>query len=100
MTQLKIDFPKLDQIEERLENISSRLDEIQDNSNVKTWLSNSEACAFLDVTPRTMQKYRDEGILSFSKIGAKIYYKFSDLQRHLEANLQEAFNKRKGGKSC
>lgn len=98
MTQLKIDFPTLDKIEERLEKISSKLEEIKDHSNVKTWLSNSEACNFLDVTPRTMQKYRDEGILSFSKIGAKIYYKISDLEKHLEENLQEAFTKR-GGKS-
>ena len=92
MTTLEINLPMLDQIQERLEVISSKLEEIQNQKPLKRWLSNSEACEFLEVTPRTMQNYRDNGLISFSKVGSKIYYKLSDLEAHLEANFFEAFN--------
>ena len=92
MTTLEINLPTLDQIQERLEAISSKLDEIQNQKSAKKWLSNSEACEFLDVTPRTMQNYRDNGVISFSKVGSKIYYKLNDLETHLESHFFTAFN--------
>ena len=92
MTQIEINLPMLDQIQERLEVISSKLEEIQNQKSLKRWLSNPEACDFLGVTLRTMQNYRDDGLISFSKVGSKIYYKLSDLEAHLEANFFEAFN--------
>jgi len=66
----------------------------------KEWLTNKEGCEWLSVTPRTMQNYRDKGDIPFSKVGTKIYYRLSDLENHLESNLQKAFQKAKGGKSC
>lgn len=47
------------------------------------WLDVSEACMWLKCSTRTLQKYRDEGMLPFSQIAAKIYFRESDLQSFL-----------------
>jgi excisionase family DNA binding protein len=92
MNTIELNLIGLDEIMSRLEVISSKLEEIQNQKSLKRWLSNPEACDFLGVTLRTMQNYRDNGLISFSKVGSKIYYKLSDLETHLEANFFEAFN--------
>jgi len=82
---------KLDKIEELL--ASFDIPKIK-----KEWLTNSDACKFLSVTPRTMQNYRDRGILSFSQVGSKIYYRASDLEKHLETHYVKSFaNLKRGG---
>ena len=53
----------------------------------KEWLSNREAMEFLDLSKATLQRYRDRGILPFSKIGGNIYYRYDDLVAVLEENL-------------
>jgi len=55
------------------------------NSSEK-WLDSKAVCHLLNVSSRTLQSYRDKGILSFSQFGRKIYYKVSDIQDHLERN--------------
>lgn len=49
----------------------------------KEWLSNREAMAFLDASKPTLQRYRSNGTLPYSKIGGKVYYKRADLLRVL-----------------
>lgn len=73
-------FEKLDSMEKKLEQIAkqSPLDE--------TWLDNQEVSKLLRVTPRTLQNYRDRRMLPFSQVGSKIYYRASDIQKHLEAH--------------
>ena len=55
------------------------------------WLDIQEACIVLNVSKRTLQTYRDSGVLSFSQIGSKIYYKAADIQQHLEKYYKPAF---------
>ena len=52
-----------------------------------TWLDNQELCLFLKVTPRTLQNYRDHGILPYTQIGGKIFYRQSDVFKVLEENM-------------
>jgi len=59
----------------------------------ETWLNIDETCRFLKVSKRTLQTYRDNGKLSFSQIGGKIYFKASDIEDHLKKNYFKAFNK-------
>jgi len=55
------------------------------------WLDIQEACIVLNVSKRTLQTYRDTGVLPFSQIGSKIYYKAIDIQAHLEKHYKAAF---------
>ncbi|MDX2190990.1 MAG: helix-turn-helix domain-containing protein [Bacteroidota bacterium] len=57
------------------------------------WLDNTQVCELLKVSTRTMQTYRDEGIVSFSQVGSKIYYKASDIEAHLQRHYNKAFRR-------
>jgi predicted site-specific integrase-resolvase len=50
------------------------------------WLDISETCMLLKISKRTLQTYRDNGILSYSQISGKIYFKASDIEVHLQRN--------------
>lgn len=51
-----------------------------------TWLSESKAMQFLDVSKSTIQRYRKNGLLPFSQYANKIMYKNTDLNMFLESN--------------
>ena len=51
-----------------------------DNQDKEKWLGNDDVCSLLQISPRTLQSYRDNGILSYSQIGRKCYYRVSDLE--------------------
>ena len=48
------------------------------------WLPNGDVCKLLNISKRTLQHYRDTGVLPFSQIGHKCYYKREDVGRLLE----------------
>jgi len=55
------------------------------------WLDIQDVCELLHISKRTLQSYRDKGILPFSQVGAKIYYKANDIQKHLEKHYKPTF---------
>ena len=48
------------------------------------WLHNGDVCRLLNISKRTLQHYRDTGVLPFSQIGHKCYSKREDVDRLLE----------------
>ena len=50
----------------------------------EVYLTGEEVCSQLRLSTRTLQEYRNAGILLFYKIGGKILYKQSDIQTMLE----------------
>lgn len=55
----------------------------------ETWLDNQEVMELLKASTRTLQNMRDQRILPYSKVGAKIYYRATDVQKLLEDNYYE-----------
>lgn len=52
----------------------------------KVWLSKDEACAYLGVTQRFLQRLRDEALIPFYKFGSKmLWYKKSDLDDFIKS---------------
>ncbi|MCT4317850.1 helix-turn-helix domain-containing protein [Elizabethkingia anophelis] len=49
------------------------------------WLDNQEVCLMMNITKRTLQTYKDKGLLPYSKLNRKNYYKRSDVLALLEA---------------
>ena len=49
------------------------------------WLDNQEVCLMMNITKRTLQTYKDKGLLPYSRLNRKNYYKRSDVQALLEA---------------
>ncbi|MDD2306833.1 MAG: helix-turn-helix domain-containing protein [Prolixibacteraceae bacterium] len=60
-----------------------------------SFLDNQEFIQLMNISKRTAQSWRDDGIISFSQIGSKIYYRMSDVQKLLDSNYSQAFKKRK-----
>ena len=75
----------LDELTCRLETLKTKLDSLYANSGVAPvkWLDNQQACIRLSASKRTLQNLRDSGILPFTKIGAKVYYKPADIENML-----------------
>lgn len=81
MNLSKTEQEPVDQLVKRLEVL---IDKLPQNSNpAETWLDISETARWLKVSPRTLQNYRDKGLLPYSQIGAKIYFLLKDLQEFL-----------------
>ena len=47
------------------------------------WLYNQDVCQMLNISPRTLQTLRDNGMLAYSQINHKVYYKPEDVERIL-----------------
>ena len=82
-------------LSEKMDSINNKLD---DRFNTKQlseiWLDIQEACQLLKISKRTLQSYRDNGILPFSQIGGKIYFRANDIEEHLNRHYNKAFNKK------
>ena len=78
----------------------SRLDEITTRLNAKnelkkdTFLDNQEFLILMKISKRTAQTWRDEGRISFSQVGNKIYYKLSDVEKLLNEHYNKSFAKK------
>lgn len=59
----------------------SRVDVLKDS-----WIDNQDVLQTLHISKRTLQTFRDNGTLPFSKIQGKFYYKVSDIEKLLQDN--------------
>lgn len=85
MSLLAIEGKVLQEILDKLTVIEQR-SEISEESPKHKWLDNQEFCQLLKICKRTAQSYRDDGLVTFSQIGSKVYYKLSDVHELLENN--------------
>lgn len=49
------------------------------------WIENSELAQYLGLSLRTLQSYRERGIIGYSLMGRKIYYRRSEINELLKA---------------
>ena len=56
-------------------------------------LTDKEVAYLLKVSRRTLQDYRNNGIIAYYQLGGKILYKESDIESMLAANYREAFRR-------
>ena len=78
----------------RLDNLESFFKHVAKQQPLsESWLDIEEACLLLKVSKRTLQSYRDEGSLTFSQIGSKIYFSASAIEEHLKNHSHKAFKK-------
>lgn len=92
MDVIVLDSTVWNEVKTNLDAIQAKLDNIQKSPALpEHWLSNREVSELLGVTKRTLQRYRDGGVLPFSHIGGKIFYKVSDLVRVLDKNYCSDF---------
>ena len=80
--------------------LMTKLDTIQNQISLKsdakkeTFLDNQEFLLLMKISKRTAQTWRDEGKISFSQVGSKLYYKLSDVEKLLQEHYNKSFKGR------
>jgi hypothetical protein len=77
----------------KIDNINAQLNSKAD-AKKETFLDNQEFLQLMKISKRTAQTWRDEGKISFSQVGSKIYYKLSDVEKLLQAHYNKSFAKK------
>jgi hypothetical protein len=52
----------------------------------KVWIDGQDVMLSLHISKRTLQQLRDSGVLPFSRINGKFYYKIADIENLLVKN--------------
>lgn len=68
-------------IEEKVTALCTRGEDLK----LKCWLDNQEVCEILGITQRTLQTYRNKGLLAHTCIRHKIFYKPEDVESLLRS---------------
>jgi len=76
----------------KMDAIKSSVEENQKTPK-EVFLDNQEFIQLMNISKRTAQTWRDEGIISFSQIGSKIYYQMKDVSMLLDKNYNKSFKK-------
>ena len=85
---------------DQFSDLMTKLEAIQTQLNSKvdpkkeTFLDNQEFLLLMKISKRTAQTWRDEGKISFSQVGSKIYYKLSDVEKLLQEHYNKSFKGR------
>lgn len=80
-----------------VDSMSTLTDEIRaakgnmSNSGMPQLYTNKTLLELLQINTSTLRRYRDEGMLGFSKIGDKYYYTAADVDRFLKKGHNEPF---------
>lgn len=96
MEVITITSEAFQQLISRLENMENYFKHIARQQPLsEPILDIEEACKLLKVSKRTLQCYRDDGILTFSQVGGKIYFTASAIEEHLKNHTRKAVKKPK-----
>ena len=84
------------QLSKKLESLEKKVDSLNGGIGSKSLYTILEACALLQVSKRTLQKYRDEGMIPFTQVRSKIYFRDTDIEEFLAKHKVEPYTM-KGG---
>ncbi|MCC8173208.1 MAG: helix-turn-helix domain-containing protein [Odoribacter sp.] len=75
-------------LKEELHSLSKEVNNLKMAPKETLWMDNQEVYNLLEISKRTLQTYWDKGILPFSQIGYKCYYKKEDVQKLIDNSIK------------
>lgn len=69
-----------------IDSIKKILIDNKEKERENRWLTGEEVLGILNVSPKTLQTYRDKRMISYSQVGNKIFYRLSDIDAFLESH--------------
>ena len=76
-----IESRTFEQMKGRFEDFSLQVKNLcGDSQDKEKWFGNDDVCSLQQISKRTLQSYRDNGVLPYSQIGRKSYYRVSDIE--------------------
>lgn len=89
---LLIEKQMWDTLVSRVQDLTLQISHIQEKLSVSPqYYSNKELRELLNVEEKLIRKYREQGLLSYSKVGDKYWYSQHDVIEFLNRNMFEAF---------
>ena len=89
MEIISMDIKVFNALVERVESIEETvagLQRGQDDLKLKPWLDNQEVCEILGITTRTLQSYRENKLIRYSRVRHKVLYKQEEVERLLASS--------------
>jgi hypothetical protein len=80
------------ELNKRLDNLIDSLSKTR-KMPADPFFSNEEFMELMSISVRTAQLWRDQGLIGYSKLSGKIYYKMSDIQKLLNDSYHKSFKK-------
>ena len=77
----------LESLKAEIKEIKSIIQQDKQKELERAWLTKQQAQKVLNVCLKTLDNYLSKGIIPYSRFGAKIYIRASDIQAHLEKHL-------------
>ena len=85
---------RFDKQDEKFDKMNNEIDDEIHMLDGERLFDNQDLCHLLNVSKRTLQRYRSTGELPFHKVYRKTYYKESDVHTFIREN----FNKKRNGR--
>lgn len=83
-------FQSLDEIQNT---INRALKRRTPHLNGEKYLTNNEVSKLLNLSTRTLQDWRDNGVISYIQISGKILYRQTDILKLLDDNFEKSWRK-------
>ena len=77
-------------VSNQLEKISKRLNDLNPIKLDDPIIDNAQFIDLMGISIKTAQSWRDDGKVSYSQVGNKIYYRASDIKALLDNNFRKA----------
>ena len=94
MEIVSIEKKTFEELVSRLGQFVKRMDSINRQCSgrcISDWMDNQGSCRALKISRRTLQDYRNNGILPYRQLGGKILYRESDIERVLQSCYRSKF---------
>lgn len=66
------------------------------SSDLNEWLDNQDVCILMNISDRKLLSLRQKGLIPFSRIDRKVYYKKEDILNYMRRNLKAYTNNGNG----
>ena len=87
MEYVAIEKSEYEQLLGTIKKVETEIRAIAEECSINSeWVENSELAEMLGLSKHQLQGYRERGVLGFSTIGRKIYYRRDDVARLIKNN--------------
>lgn len=81
----------MEQLDSMLDGIESMNEKSKASFGNERFMTDKEVSAWLKVSRRTLQDYRNNGMIAYYQLGGKILYKESDIERMVMSGYRNAY---------
>ena len=86
MNTTKQEVILLQNIQEKLDKLTIKINKLQSNKLDQQIIDNADFIQLMNISNSTAKNWRKKGIIPYSQIESKFYYKLSDIQKIIDEN--------------